>query len=85
MWIDDRLVELKPHGHIAVHIAFASSPNEDVVPATPELTVFAFAELAAKCTLFVTLCRIQQQDLQLQKQQRTDGKHMHYTLALGPT
>ena len=57
MWTDGGLVELKPHGHTAVHIAFASSPNEDVVPATPELTVFAFAEFAAKCTLFVTLCR----------------------------
>ena len=57
MWTDGRLVELKPHGHVAVHIAFASSPNEDVVPAMPELTVFAFAEFAAKCTLFDTLCR----------------------------
>ena len=58
-WHVGQIEALRPHSSALqwTHIDFASSSNEDVVAATPELTVFAFAEFAAKCTFFFTLCR----------------------------
>ena len=68
-----------------VHIAFASFSNKDVVEATPELPVFAFAKFAAKCTFLPLLHIVQIKQRRLLIHQSTGGKQMRRMEALRQT